>query len=70
MSSIALVARVVNMLRFSECIILWFFEWSTCLDSINLFLYVGFESGQHVEIPPMFSIALDPRVVNRLRFHE
>ena len=31
-----------------------------------MFFYVRLESGQHVEIVPMFSIALDSRVVNML----
>ena len=35
-----------------------------------MFFYLGLESGQHVEILPMFSIALDSRVVNMLRFYE
>ena len=35
-----------------------------------MFLYPGFESGQHVEILPMFSIALDSRVVNMLRLYK
>ena len=35
-----------------------------------MFFCLGLESGQHVEILPMFSIALDSRVVNMLRFYE
>ena len=37
---------------------------------MNTCLYSGLESGQHVDILPMFSIALDPRVVNMFRVVE
>ena len=43
-------------------------EWSTCWDGINMFFYVGLESGQHVDTIPMFSYILDSSVVNILRF--
>ena len=45
-------------------------EWSTCWYSINMFFHVWLGSGQRVETLPMFSIALDSRVVNMLRFYE
>ena len=35
-----------------------------------VFLYVELESGQHVDTLPMFSIALDPRVVNMWDWNE
>ena len=35
-----------------------------------MFFLFGYESGQHAEILPMFSIALDSRVVNMLIFYE
>ena len=71
MFPIALDSRVVNILRgYGYVLWLWFREWSTCWDSISLFYHFGLESGQHVEIPPMFSIALDSRVVSMLRFYD
>ena len=66
---VALDSRVVNMLRVYEYVLLFFrWEWSTCWDSIKLFMYLGLESGQHVDIRPMFSIAFDSRLVNMLWF--
>ena len=37
---------------------------------LNCSFYFGLESGHHVDILHMFSIALGPRVVNMLRFYE
>ena len=34
-----------------------------------MLFYLGLESGQHVEIIPMFSVALDSRVVNMMRLY-
>ena len=69
MCIVALQSWVVNMLAFYEYVLsFWIREWSTCWVSINMFFFVGLESGQHVDILPMFSIALDSRVVNMLRF--
>ena len=69
--SFMLDSRVVNMLKFYECVLLFgTWEWSTCCDSVNVFFYVGLESGQHVDVLPRCSIALASRVVNMLRFYE
>ena len=60
---------VVNMLRvYEHALLIFISEWSTCWDSITLCMYLGLEGGQHVDILPMVSIALDSRLVNMLRF--
>ena len=71
MCSIALKSRVVNMLRFYEYVLLfWIRESSTCWHVINMFFYVGLESGQDVGRIPMFSFVVDSSVVNMLRLYE
>ena len=71
MYSIALVLRVAIMLRFYEYVLLsWTWEWSASWDSTNMFFYLELESCQHVEILPMFSFALDSRLVDMLRFYD
>ena len=68
MFSIAVDPRLVSMLRIYEYVLsFWVWECSTCRVSMNVFFYFCIESGQHVEILPMFSIALDSRVVNMLK---
>ena len=71
MSYTALDSRVAKMLRVCEYVILfWVREWSTCLyERICSFIF-GLDSGQHVDIIPMFAIALELRLVNMLRFYE
>ena len=51
-------------------LLFWIREWSTYWACIIVFFYVGLERGQHVEILPMCSSALDLRVVNMLRVYE